>query len=321
LTGLWKIFAYAAAGWLACLGLYWFLRANAIEAGLDPLPGFGEILFRGGAYTAWIFAPFKIPAFALFEDLGLNRILAANAAGFAVLGVMWFFRRGRLIPAAAAAMCLFILPAVFSNRFQPQRAYLPVFFLSLAAAETARKYYGSRRMGTLAVLGSVVVCLGAVTFRSLDRFGGPEAFWNSVISVSPSCPEAAWALGYTAHLRGDTASAEKYYLRVIELNPREPDARNNLGIIYKNAGRYDEALKFYEGELALNPKNGLALGNIGNLLAGRGDWARAAEFYKRRAAMMPDDTATYKSLVFCLIKAGRQAEADSYMIDSRSRRR
>ncbi len=304
--------ASAVLGWAVCLAGYFLLRINAVKGGIGAFPDPVEFIFRTGAYAAYVFAPFNIPVFAVFGDIALNRVVIANAAGLVFLSVLWIFRRGWILPAAAACIYLFILPSAFSDCFQPHRTYMPVFFLALALAEGMKTFYSPRPLITLSALGIAVIVLAAGAKNFSGRFADPEAFWGDSFKHSPSCSEAAWIMGYTAHLRGDTASAENYYLKTIALNPFVPDARNNLGIIYKSRGQYNKAWRFYEGELKLNPQNAKVLENIGNLMMTAGDWNRAVDYYKRKIALDPGAAKTYESLIFCLKKAGRGKEADNY---------
>ncbi|MCX5785554.1 MAG: tetratricopeptide repeat protein [Elusimicrobia bacterium] len=313
LSGKWKLKAAAALGWIFCAGLYLFLRTGALKGGpANLLSNTHDLVFRTASYAAFVFVPVNIPVFAWFSDLSPMRIILADTAGLILLAAAWQSRKGKLLPCAFAAFCLFILPSAFSDRFLPHRLYLPVFFFALAATEAARIFYPAKRALTLAVMAASALCLAAITFHSLRRFKDPDVFWADAYAVSPSCGEAAYELGYSAQLRGDMAGAEKYYLKVITGSPSIPDARTNLGVIYKQAGRYDEALRLYEDELKLTPGKAIVIENIGNLMAARGDYPRAIEYYKLKIAIEPEVRKTYEILVFCFQKTGDLKEADKY---------
>lgn len=312
-SGNWKPRAAAAGlGWVFCAGFYLFLRSGALN-GAPPVPvtGLHGALFRAASYAAYIFIPFNIPVYAVFRDLPLTRVILANAAGLLLFAAAWRARKGLALPLAMAAAGLFIIPSVFSDRFLPHRLYLPVFFIALAVTEAARAYYPARRAIPLAITAASL-CLGVITYNSLRSFKDPDVFWQSSYAASPSCGDAEYELGYSAQLRGDAASAEKYYLKAIVDSPQKENVRLNLGVIYKQAGRYEEALRFYEGELRLSPGNPTVIENIGNLMAAKGDFPRAIGYYKLKIAAEPGIRKTYERLIFCLVKTGNLQEAAKY---------
>lgn len=302
--------AAAVAGWVFCLAVYWFMR-SAVLRGEVAFPGVGELFGRTAAYAAYLFFPYDPPIYAWFKDLHWVRVVVANAAVLALFAVLWRQKGRYVLGAAAVAIYLFILPSAFSDHFIPHRNYLPSFFFALALTEAGYLLRGGK-LNSLLALGAVTVCMAAGTYGYLGNFKDPAAFWSSVRKTSPSSSEAAYELGYQAHLRGEIPLARKYYLQALAANPFQPDARNNLGVIYKQAGRYAQAQKLYEEELKLDPGKPLVLENIGNLLMAQGKFRLAAAYYRQKISAEPDSPKTYASLIFCLRKAGLEAEADKY---------
>ena len=299
-----------AAGWLICLIFYAVLRSSAVNAGFQ-LPDPAELLSRMSAYSSVLFFPLKIPVYAWFNNINVTRALLVNAAGLLLVATAWYRTKSWVFPVSMAAVYLFIFPSAVSDRFIPHRVYLPAFFMALASIECAALVYTANRKKTLLTAAIIVVGLGFLAHRSLHRFNGAEAFWSSVNDLSPSSSEAAYELGYVAHLRGDIPLAEKYYILALQRNPAAPDVRNNLAIIRKQAGRFNEAMRLYQEELTLEPGKALVLGNMGSMLAAQGKFATAASYYRQAAAAEPS-RKTYENLIFCLLKTGRSKEAEEY---------
>ena len=304
--------ALASCGWALCLTAYLFARGAVLkDAPPVPWPGFAALAERMAFYAGYLFFPDNAPVYAWFQDLALTRIFIVNAAALVLFAGVWRLGRRHIIPMAAAAMYILILPSAFSDSFIPHRSCLPAFFCALAVTEAGfllRVKGGSK---VLVLLGAAALYLGIGTYAYLGNFKGPEAFWSDAYKASPSS-QAAYELGYLAQLRGEDAVAEKYYLKSLARNPNVTDASNNLGVIKKQAGRYAEAMKLYERELELTPGRPMVLENIGNLLMAQGKYREAAGYFKRKISAEPDIAKTYASLIFCLRRQGMNTEADEY---------
>lgn len=294
------------ASWLICLLIYWFMR-SAVLKGSVTFPGFEELLYRTSAYAAYLFYPCAPPVYARFEDFNWTYIIFSNMVALVLVVI---FRKRYIIPTLIATMYLFIIPAAFSDRFIPNRDYLPAFLFALALTELCYRFR-AEKIKTLLLMAIVATYMGITTFYYIGQFKNPEIFWTNAYKKSPSA-EAAYELGYQSHLRDDIATAEKYYLEALAKNSSVPYARNNLGVIYKNTGRYAQAMQLYEEELKLEPGKPLVLENIGNLLMIQGEYERAIAYYKQKISAEPGIAKTYTSLIFCLRKVGMNAEADSY---------
>jgi type IV pilus assembly protein PilF len=64
-------------------------------------------------------------------------------------------------------------------------------------------------------------------------------------AAKPPLPDTDYYLAYAYLKRGDTASAEKWFLAAAELNPQDSRAEYQLGRLYRNSGRQDEAQKAF----------------------------------------------------------------------------
>ncbi|MCG2725523.1 MAG: tetratricopeptide repeat protein [Elusimicrobia bacterium] len=297
-------------GWGLCIAVYWFMRAAIIESNV-PFPGIGELFSRTSAYASYLFFPYNPPVYAWFKDLYWVRIIVTNVVVLALFAALWRLKSRHIIVFAVLSVYLFIVPSAFSDRFIPHRNYLPSFFFALALTEAGYLFRGAK-VNSLLVMGIISISMAAGTYNYLGYFKNPEAFWSGVRKISPASSEAAYELGYQAHLCKDFATAEKYYLEALSNNPAQPDARNNLGVIYKQTGRYEKAMKFYEEELKLNPGKPLVLENIGNLFMVQGEFRQAIAYYKQKISAEPNNIKTYSKLIFCLRKIGMNADADEY---------
>lgn len=64
---------------------------------------------------------------------------------------------------------------------------------------------------------------------------------QELLRRDPSNPQAYFALGSLAHLRGETAAAIEFFKKAIELNPAYAAPHASLGRIYAIQGNYELA--------------------------------------------------------------------------------
>lgn len=160
-----------------------------------------------------------------------------------------------------------------------------------------------------------------------------------VICAGPAADAESWFfLGALSGMRGDAASAERYFSEALALKPEFLQARFNLGIAFRDQGRHDKARAEIEAVVAVEPghaeacnvlgclyvdldrldeaeqlfRDALArapafpdaLTNLGNVLSSRQRWAEAIGFYQRALELAPGHGVAALNLSNALLSLG-----------------
>ena len=167
-----------------------------------------------------------------------------------------------------------------------------------------------RKYGSLAALGmTLIVVLGALTWRQAGFWKNSERLWARVLDVEPDSPlgNSAWANLLFKQNRVDEAI--EYSLRTVRAAPAYAEGHNDLGVGLARKGAVREAVDQYRASLALKPGFDEAENNWGVMLAAQGQLDSAVAHYQRALASNPDNPDAEVNWGNVLVRAGKTAEA------------
>ena len=161
----------------------------------------------------------------------------------------------------------------------------------------------------------------AYYFQSKGQFKKSAEFFQQVLRLDASQPEALHQLGVFAHEAGRLEEAVQLLVQSLQVDSNNASALNDLAAVLKDQKRFPEALEFYQAAMAmapneaylhgnlgllmvemqrpddaiacyqraleLNPKSYPAHFNLGNVYRGRGEWKQALDCYWRALALNP----------------------------------
>lgn len=160
--------------------------------------------------------------------------------------------------------------------------------------------------GGLAV--TVMVGLGALTWRQAEAWRNAGTLWTHAVAADPGAFQAHNNLGLYHMERGDYSAAVGEFDRTLRLNPRSGKAHFNRGLALAKLGRRGEAIASYRSGLILRPGDPTARAHLAELLADEGRWDEAEAEYRAAATLAPH-ADLFNGLGITLAEQGRLAEA------------
>ncbi len=222
-------------------------------------PLYGLFFYLGKTVSPWPLSPlYQRPLGA--ELLAPKYVLGAlAAAGLAAAA----FSRRREHPAQTAAAVHYaaaLAPVLGFVAFGPQIAadrysYLACLALpplAVAPLLTARDARGFRRR--FAAAASVLLALGALTWRQTGVWRDSTTLWRSALAADPRDGTAHAHLGQSLDGEGDEAGAEAQYREALTTRPGDYDAQSGLGRLLLKQGRVAEAETHFDAALRLAPE-------------------------------------------------------------------
>ncbi len=362
-------------------------RVAALGLGAAVVASQAALLFVGSRSPAWEIRPFSMFERALTEGRVVLRYLSLFAAPLpsrmnldydftvstslfsppatalalflhAALVVSAFMLRNRR-PLLAFGVLSFYLLQLLEGTFLPleiifeHRAYLPSFFLALAAVDGI--HWGLQRViprqAGQAVLALAVLLglAGGMLTRERNRvWAGALSLAEDIVAKSPGKSRAHHNLavilmgeghlaGALRHLdeairlmpnnaeyyntagnamasAGRDAEAAEYFSRALRMVPSYAEAANNLGNIYFRQGRFEDARESFERALELKPFYPEANYNLAALLSAQGDLTEAAVFYRRAIDQQPEYAAAHYNLGTTLGRLGDLEGAERHLL-------
>jgi Tfp pilus assembly protein PilF len=194
------------------------------------------------------------------------------------------------------------------------------------------------RISTLAVLAALV-CLFAIGCANvpplppkaleLNQTGAAalaagdlataEARLEVALEYSPRFTEAWVNLGLVELRRGDLARARKDFVKARDLNPDLPAPHHALGLLADDRDLGKEAEAHYRQALKVDPGFVPSRANLARRLFARGAFEDAREQFLRLTQVAPEALGGYLGLAECLLRLGRDEDADGVLGRARLR--
>lgn len=201
-----------------------------------------------------------------------------------------------------------------------RRMYLPllgvVFLVVLLVSWGLRRWMrgDQRRTATAgaALLGSVALVLGCMSFVRNTDYYDAERMWLQVLKHRPQNARAQYNLGYLYEAQGRNDEAVQRYRETSRLKPDYVEAYSNLGLLLMRMARYSEADEAFTKALKFKPAMAQLHQNYGMSLTEQGRRDEAYAEYKEALRLSPHDAGILYNMGNLLAEMGRNGEAVSH---------
>ena len=164
-----------------------------------------------------------------------------------------------------------------------------------------------------ALSASLLLVLGALTWRQARVYQNPEALWSDTLAKNPDSWMAHDNLSIVLCQEGRTEEAIWHCEQALRIKPDHAEAHNNLGMALAQLGRMQDAIGHYEQALRINPDVAMVHNNLGNALFQAGKIRDAIEHYEQALRLQPDYAEAHDNLGRALVDAGRLPEAVGHL--------
>jgi Tfp pilus assembly protein PilF len=154
---------------------------------------------------------------------------------------------------------------------------------------------------------------------ALGDLATAEARFALAIEYSPRFVEAWVNLGLVELKRGNLDLAKKHFVKARDLNPDLPAPHHALGLLADERDLGPDAEANYRMAIKVDPGFPAARANLGRRLYKRGAFDDAREQFLRLTEIDPGDVVGWTGLVECLVRLGREGEADDALARARER--
>jgi hypothetical protein len=289
---------YLAAGWLVCVGAWFFIRASALARSPQMTLGamarsIFESLQATIPYLGKIFLPFDLSVQPVLRDMSflygffsllLLAVLIFTSWGkrraYVCFGLTWFL--------------LFLWPSFVSSdakvqqSFYEHRLYVPIVGILLVLLESRPIAWICEKRTRLLLSGVPLLAAAALlTFQHSANFKNRSAFFQSATQSSPHNPGAHNNMGLTYFYERQFDRAETELRRALELGPMQSKIHNNLGLVYLNTNRLPQAEAEFQKELQAFPNSDVPTFNLGLLYMKVGRSADAETYWKKTIELNP----------------------------------
>jgi tetratricopeptide (TPR) repeat protein len=242
------------------------------------------------------------------------------AAGFLVLwpyrrswGKAWLFGLGyavlMFLPVLGFVNIYFFRFSLVANHWQYFSIIGPVA-LAAAGITRATGFLGEGSSWVKPVFcGTLVLTLGALTWRQSRMYANDERLWRTTIEQNPGCWAAHNNLGTVLIEKMQLTEAVAQLQQALAINPDYSEAADNLGKAFLQAGRTDEAVAQFQRALALQPGNAIAHYNLGNALLQKGQTGDAILHYQTAVTLQADFAEAHYNLGNALLQSGQSDDA------------
>jgi tetratricopeptide (TPR) repeat protein len=166
----------------------------------------------------------------------------------------------------------------------------------------------ARALGAVAAT-TVLLALGAATWRHTHIFRDDETLWRDTLAKNPTAWMAHNNLGVLLAKQGRTAGALAHYQAALRLRPAYAEGHNNLAEALDQQGRTAEAIAHYREALRLKPDYPVAHNNLGGALVEQGQLREAIAQYQEALRLRPDYAVARYNLGIAYAKSGNPAAA------------
>jgi tetratricopeptide (TPR) repeat protein len=125
--------------------------------------------------------------------------------------------------------------------------------------------------------------------RSPERYAAQEREASEALRLQPNLPEAQFARGYVAYVKGDLQEALEYFRLAQEGAPNDAVTSAFTGYAYRRQGTWEDWERTWRRTLELNPRNPDMYFNLGgHTLTYLRRYSEALEAYRRALELAPD---------------------------------
>jgi len=247
-------------------------------------------------------------------DPSALRYVVSYVVVAAVTALAWMGRRR--LPAVVPGLAVFLavmLPLLGVVQNGPQVAadrytYHAAPALAVLIGAAVQGWQKPSRHVRLAMAGTLVAVLAALTWRQTEFWRDSDRLWARVLSIDSTSSIAHVAMGDLRIREGRLDDAEAHYRRGVALDPTFAAGFNNLGVVLARQGKLDEAVQRYREALALRPGYADAHNNWGIALSQQSDYAGAIAQFQQVIALDTANAAAEVNLGNAFV---RQQRADS----------
>ena len=300
-------YAALAAGWLATLGIWFFLREAALRD-TPRMPALDMVisLFVYSPsiiqYIGKAFFPFNLSVLPTIKNTVFLYGIAATAllatlvfrskekrANFAAFGLLW--------------LILFLVPpllgpnALFLNDMLEHRFYVAMLGLIIMLLETdIVKKFDYKKTASLAAAGAILALFSTIVFVHSENFKDKYAFWNNACDTSIHSYFPRINLAFMYYLDGDLEKAEAAVNKTLKIEPQSIRSHYYLGLIALKREDLDTADREFRKEIALYPFYDNSYMCLGIVRYRQGAHAEAESLWKTALELNPDNPDALKNL-------------------------
>jgi tetratricopeptide (TPR) repeat protein len=199
-------------------------------------------------------------------------------------------------------------PQIAADRY----TYFAAPVISMLVAAGLLRLRRSQRVAGVVGATSVILVLGALTWRQLDVWHDSESLWSRVLEIEPQSPVANVAMASLLMNEGKLEESVRRYEDALAQDPGYAEGHNNLGVALAREGKLAEAKAEYAQALRIKPDFDEPHGNLGVVLAEEGDVPGAIEEYEQALAKNPEYADAQVNWGNALVRLGKPAEALSH---------
>ncbi len=284
-------------GWLALLGLWWWMRHQALSSNtykpswtqeLHNLITNLPVLLQ---YIGKFFIPWPLSAWPTAGSVPSVQSVASitGMCMVVLLSVGLVFsklKNNNRIIWGLGWFILLVLPTLIIPFFVglEQRVYLPVLGVFVIIAEIDFvKFFDYSKKSAIGLSIAMTLFLSLIAYRHAQCFQDRSSFLRNVISTNPTYIPARLSLAELYDHNGIYDLAEEGYKQVLEISPKEKVINNNLGVLYSKQKRMPEAEKCFLREMENNPDYADSYFNLGILYFQQYKDSLKMEFYLKKA--------------------------------------
>jgi len=257
------------------------------------------------------------------ETLRLIDFIPSLAAAIALF-LLWRNRNGFLRPiffaAAYFVVCLFPVLGFFnvyffkfsfvSDHFQYLACMGPLAFAGSAGSMALSSLSLNKRWRFVAG-ASVVLLLGALTWRQATTYRDAETLYRATIERDPESWMAKFNLGEILLHRNEIDTGIQYLREAAMERPADPKANVGLADALRQKGELKDAITYYKKALDSVPDDAAAHVGLALVLEKTGELEGASAHYKAALQQDPKSPDIHYDLANILLQTGKINEASA----------
>jgi tetratricopeptide (TPR) repeat protein len=320
---LWRVLPFLAAAVVMGLISHWFQSHRAIGDDIVRTDSFWARL-AGAGWAVWFYlykAALPVGLCTIYPrwqiDSGQWWSYGPGLLVVAAFAACWRYRRGwgnrallalgyfvvMLLPVLGFLDIGFMAMSLVADHWQYFAIIGPI---SLVAAAIARRQH---RLPVIALSGTLLLALGALTWRQSAIYADPAIFWRTAITANPRAWLAHNNLGSALFEQGQADEAISHLQRALEIEPGFAKAHYNLAGILRDRGQVDEAAIHFQRALEIQPEYSMAHYNLGEILRQKGRLDEAVVHFRRAVEIHPEYADAQNALGVTLLRKGQVDEA------------
>lgn len=246
-----------------------------------------------------------VRAASLWEE---SLLLSLVTIGALLAGVIWFWKRQRVISYSILWFLISLLPVIylpfFSNvaLFQENRSYAAMIGPAILAGWAFGRFLDlkTRSYNKFAGAFLVTLLLGFYVSTVLQRnavWQNQLTLWSDAVQKSPLSPEPHISLAMLYRGDGNMDSAFREVQEALRLAPEHGLALHMLGDLYSQQGEKEKAVNAYLRSLQYAPGSWKTYTNLGGALYQLGRLDEAIQIYRRALVLNPNDWIAHRNLI------------------------